>query len=98
MLWFNAACFPAPQTGYFGNSGATVLNGPGRDNWDMGLQKTFGIRWETIKLQLRAEVFNAWNHAQFKQPNGNAGAGPNFGRISAADTPRLIQIALKLLW
>jgi hypothetical protein len=43
-------------------------------------------------------MFNTWNHAQFAQPNGNAGAGANFGRISATGPPRLVQIAAKLLW
>jgi ankyrin repeat protein len=41
---------------------------------------------------------NAWNHTQFEEPDGNAGAGVNFGRISATGPPRLIQVALKLLW
>ena len=36
--------------------------------------------------------------AQFQQPNGDAGAGANFGRISATSPPRLIQLAVKLLW
>jgi hypothetical protein len=79
-------------------AGATVLNGPGINNWDLGLQKTLGIAREAAKLHLRTERFNAWNHAQFLQPNGNAGAGVNFGRISAALPPRLIQIAMKLQW
>ena len=98
MLWFDTACFSIPPVGYFGNSGATALNGPGLDNWDVGLQKTFRLTGDTTNLQLRTEMFNAWNHAQFQQPNGNAGAGVNFGRISAARPPRLIQVALKLLW
>jgi len=98
MLWFNTACFPTPPVGYFGNSGATVLSGPGLDSWDVGLQKTFGIAGDTTSLLLRTEIFNAWNHAQFQQPNGNAGAGVNFGRISATLPPRLIQVALKLRW
>jgi hypothetical protein len=50
-----------------------------------------------MRLQFRAEMFNAWNHAQFLQPNGDSGAGPNFGRISATRPPRLIQLAVKLL-
>ena len=50
------------------------------------------------RLQFRAELFNAWNHAQFDQPNGNAGAGMNFGRISATRPPRLVQIAMKFYW
>jgi len=98
MLWFDPACFPVPPAGYFGNSGATVLNGPGLNTWDLGFEKTFAISRETTKLQVRTEMFNAWNHAQFQQPNGNPGAGANFGRISATLPPRLVQIALKLQW
>jgi hypothetical protein len=98
MLWFDTACFPIPPVGYFGNSGAAVLSGPGLDNWDVGLQKTIGIAGDTTSLLLRTEIFNAWNHAQFQQPNGNAGAGVNFGRISATLPPRLMQVALKLRW
>jgi hypothetical protein len=97
FLWFDPDCFPVPPAGYFGNSGATVLYGPGVNNWDLGITKLVRLR-ESIGLNLRAELFNAWNHAQFQQPDGNAGDGGNFGRISAARTPRLIQFAMKLLW
>jgi hypothetical protein len=98
FLWFDTACFPVPPVGYFGNSGRTVLNGPGVDNWDLGVQKSFALARDAARLQVRAEMFNAWNHAQFEEPNGNAGVGANFGRISAARPPRLVQVALKLLW
>ena len=97
FLWFDTACFPVPTVGYFGNSGPTVINGPGINNWDIGMEKSFVLR-EAKRLQLRTELFNAWNHAQFSQPNGNAGAGPNFGRISASRPPRLIQVAAKVYW
>jgi hypothetical protein len=98
FLWFDTTCFTIPAVGYFGNSGSTVLRGPGINNWDLGIQKFFPLRGEATRLQFRAEMFNAWNHAQFLQPNGDAGAGANFGRISATRPPRLIQLALKLLW
>jgi hypothetical protein len=97
FLWFDPSCFTVPQIGYFGNSGPTVLSGPGLNNWDLGAQKVFDLS-DSTKLRLRAELFNAWNHAQFDQPNGNAGAGVNFGRISSTNPPRVIQIAAKLLW
>jgi hypothetical protein len=97
FLWFDTACFTVPAVGYFGNSGSTVLGGPGVNNWDLGIQKSFPLG-EAARLQFRAELFNAWNHAQFQQPNGDAGAGANFGRISATRPPRLIQLALKVLW
>ncbi len=98
FLWFDASCFVVPDVGYFGNSGATVINGPGLNNWDVGVLKVFPLVRDSIKLQLRGEFFNAWNHAQFGQPNGNAGAGPNFGRISSTGPPRLIQVAAKVYW
>jgi len=40
FLWFDTACFPVPAIGYFGNSGPTVLDGPGINNWDLGVQKS----------------------------------------------------------
>jgi hypothetical protein len=98
FLWFDTACFAIPAVGYFGNSGGTVLTGPGVNDWDLGIQKWFPLGTEAARLQFRAEMFNAWNHAQFQQPNGDAGAGANFGRISAARPPRLIQLGVKLLW
>jgi len=65
------------------------------NNWDLGIGKSTRLT-EDIVAQVRVELFNAWNHAQFQQPDGNAGDGPNFGRISAARAPRLIQVAIKL--
>jgi hypothetical protein len=97
FLWFNPACFPVPPAGYFGDSGATVLSSPGLNNWDASAAKAIPVT-EAAKLELRVELFNAWNHAQFMQPDGNAGDGVNFGRISAARPGRLIQVAAKLAW
>jgi hypothetical protein len=98
FLWFDTRCFPVPPVGFFGNSGPTVLNGPALHNWDLGVEKGFPIARDSARLQVRAEMFNAWNHAQFQQPNGDSGAGANFGRISSTRPPRVIQIALKLNW
>jgi hypothetical protein len=97
FLWFDAGCFPVPPVGYFGNSGGTVVYGPGLNNWDLAVTKPVRLA-EWISLVFRAEFFNSWNHAQFQQPDGNAGDGANFGRISAARTPRLIQFATKVVW
>jgi hypothetical protein len=98
FLWFNPACFPVPPVEFFGDSGPTVVNGPGLNNWDMGLEKSFALPRQEARLELRGEFFNAWNHTQFQPPNGNSGAGVDFGRISATRPPRLIQIAVKYAW
>ena len=98
FLWFEAACFVVPPSGYFGNSGRTVLSGPGFHNWDLAIEKAIPVGVEALRMLFRAEMFNAWNHTQFQAPNADAGAGANFGRISAARPPRLVQLGLKVAW
>jgi hypothetical protein len=44
---------------------------------------------------LRAEAFNVWNHVSFRDPNMNA-SSRDFGPISDAGHPRLIQFAPKM--
>ncbi len=49
-----------------------------------------------MTLEFRAEFFNLFNTPQFNPPNLSFRA-PNFGVISSqADSPRLVQFALKL--
>jgi hypothetical protein len=43
-------------------------------------------------------MFDALNHTQFGQPNANSGDGLNFGRVSSAAAPRLVQLSMKLLF
>lgn len=98
FMWFDTSCFTVPPVGYFGNSGRTVLTGPGLQNWDLGVEKSVAFEHKAATLRIRAEMFNAANRAQFLQPNGDAGAGESFGLISATRPPRVMQLALKLLW
>jgi hypothetical protein len=79
--------------GRYGNFGRNVLHGPGLNNFDVGVAKTFRIT-ERQRLQLRSEAFNLVNHTQFKNPNGND-ASVNFGRVTTTRDPRLIQLTLK---
>jgi hypothetical protein len=52
---------------------------------------------EALKLQIRAEFFNAFNHAQFLNPDSTVGDA-NFGQVAQARDSREIQLGLKLLW
>jgi hypothetical protein len=96
--FFDTSCFHSPATGFFGDSARAPLHGPGVNNWDVGIQKNFDVPLrEQMQVQFRAEMFNAFNHAQFGNPNGSTGS-PNFGLVSSARQPRRVQFALKFLF
>jgi hypothetical protein len=98
--WFNTGAFqrldPVAQAGQFGNEGRNVLQGPGYQQWDFSAIKNIPIR-ESKTLQLRAEFFNIFNHANFRLPNSDI-SSPDFGKISEAQPGRLVQLALKFLF
>ena len=59
---FNTCAFETNTTlGTFGNTGRNVIRGPGFQNWDISLFKTFPVT-ERYRFEFRAEFFNAWNH------------------------------------
>jgi hypothetical protein len=95
--WFNVNCFPLPTTYAFGNSGKNVLIGPGGVTSDFAFRKLFSIT-EHQALEFRAELFNAFNHAVFAQPDNYITDGPGAtGVITSTVLPqREIQFALKL--
>jgi len=94
--WFNTQAFTAPPFGYFGNAGIGTIRGPGENNWDMSLFKHFRIT-ERLNTQLRADLFNTWNHTNFDSNSVSTTYGSgSFGQITGAHTPRVIQVSLKV--
>jgi hypothetical protein len=88
--WFNPAAFTTPAPYTFGNSGRNILYGPGFGNVNFSLAKTFSIV-EKVKLQIRADAVDIFNHPNFGQPNtsiGTLGAGV----VSSAIDSRTIQL------
>jgi hypothetical protein len=104
--WFNVNCFVDPPSGELGNASRTPVSGPGFVNTDFSAIKHFMLPWrEGLRLDLRAEVFNLLNHPQFGTPGSGICAAcpqldtPGFGSINTTvNNPRLIQLALKLLF
>jgi hypothetical protein len=96
-LWFNPNCFPLPSGYAFGNSGKNVLIGPGGVTSDLDFRKMFSIT-EHQSLEFRFEIFNAFNHPVFAQPDNYITDGPGAtGVITSTVLPqREIQFALKL--
>lgn len=91
--WFNPTAFALPAEGTFGTAGRNRLRGPGSINFDWGLFKQIPVR-EGHSLQFRSEFFNLFNHANLGLPNANLQSA-QFGRITTAGGPRVIQFALK---
>jgi carboxypeptidase family protein len=91
--WLNPAAFQAPAAGTFGNHENNSLVGPRRFNVDMGLTRSFRIGGER-QIQFRAEAFNVLNRVNLNNPV-SALNSPNFGLITLASDPRIIQLALK---
>jgi hypothetical protein len=94
--WFDTGAFGSPAVGAWGNAGFNSLRGPGRDNWNLSLFKSFQFSEDKgRRLELRAESFNVWNHTQFDQVSNALGAS-NFGQVTSAFDPRVFQFGAKL--
>ena len=106
--WYNPEAFVFPGAGFRGNAGRNILEGPGLAVVDFSLVKLTRLANGT-NLQLRFEVFNLLNRANFdmpfNDPDGQAvfdetGAPiPTAGRIFETSTDaREVQIALRFLF
>ncbi len=94
--WFNQSAFAFPAPGTFGNAGRNILEGPGYTSFNASLVKNAPLS-ERIKLQLRAEAFNLFNHPNLNLPDNFLGS-PTFGQITSARDPRHLQFGVKLLF
>ena len=93
---FNPATFPEEALGQLGNAKRRMFDGPGIENFDLTLQKSLRVG-DNKALDLRAEGFNVFNHAQFYGPAAVDGQveDANYGHIVSAVAPRLIQLVAK---
>jgi hypothetical protein len=99
LQWLNVAAFapnptPSAATGVPGTSGRGVVRGPGYQKWDMALIKNFPFT-ERMKMQFRAEAYNVFNHTNFNAVSTNVTSG-NFGQVTSARDPRIMQLGLKM--
>jgi hypothetical protein len=94
--YFNTSAFTPNALGMQGNSKRRMFYGPGIDNYDMTLHKVTSLT-EGRSLELRLEMFNVFNHAQF-YPNGSVDGNigdASFGQVLRAADPRIGQVAAK---
>ncbi|HLM57066.1 MAG TPA: TonB-dependent receptor [Pyrinomonadaceae bacterium] len=102
---FTGQVFFPNEPGSTGNMTRNIFNGPMYFNWDAGLLKNIRIT-ENTRLQLRAEVFNVLNHANFFANTTNASGqytildvgSTSFGRLTSsgqAYAPRIMQFGAR---
>ena len=93
---FDAGQFSLPALGTMGNARRRFFSGPGIEDFDATLSRTFLVK-DNRALEIRAEGFNLFNHAQFfgaAAVEGNISSG-SFGQAVSAMPPRLMQLALR---
>ena len=101
--WVNLSCFQlnpgnldntnAPNV--FGNTPRNNIFGPSTTRVDFTMAKNFRFS-ERFKLQLRAEVFNILNKANFRSFVSLNVTSASFGRIGGVRDPRTMQFAAKI--
>ncbi len=106
--WFNPEAFVFPGAGFRGRVGRNILEGPGLATVDLAIVKNQPLSGRR-SVQLRLEVFNLMNRANFdipfNDPDGEAifddqgNRIPTAGKIFATSTDaREVQIALRFVF
>jgi hypothetical protein len=97
---FDTSKFSVPAEGTRGNSGLGTVRGPGQNNVDLSLGKTFPI-YERLHLEFRADAFNAFNHSQWTGVNTVFPTSSDqypFGQVNGAREARIGQLAAKIVF
>jgi hypothetical protein len=99
--YFNTACFQAnpatTATGLSNNAGTAgrgIIEGPPTYRVDFTMSKNFRFS-ENMRLQLRGEVFNVFNHTNFRSFVSTNVTSTSFGVIGAVRDPRTVQLGAK---
>lgn len=94
--WFDTSSFAAPQYGFFGNASNGIIRGPAYSSVNASLYKTFPIT-SRFSTEFRAEAFNVANHPNFIGVSTSLGSA-NFGQVTSARDPRILEFAIKLMY
>jgi len=96
--WFTTAVFSVPAPGQWGTLTKGAVRGPGRDNWNVSLFKSFVFsEARGSRFEFRAESFNTWNHTQFNGVSTSFSSS-NFGAVTSVWDPRVFQLGGKLIF
>ena len=93
--WFNTAAFAVAPPFTIGSASRNPVRGPSYRNVDVALMRRVPVGRDVIEL--RAEIFNLLNTPPLGAPNAVVGAA-NFGTITTAGDPRVVQVAVKFVF
>jgi hypothetical protein len=91
--WFNTAAFAVAPQFTIGTASRNPVRGPSYRDVDLALMRRVHVGSRQA-IELRVEVFNLLNTPNLGAPNAVLGAA-NFGTITTAFDPRVVQVALK---
>jgi hypothetical protein len=91
--WFNTAAFAVAPPFTIGSASRNPVRGPSYREVDLALMRRIPMG-ASRALEIRAEVFNLLNTPNLGAPNAVFGAA-NFGTITTALDPRVVQLAMK---
>ena len=94
--WFNTTAFAAAPAFTLGSASRNPVRGPSYRNVDLALTRRIAVGLSR-SIEVRAEVFNLLNTVNLGAPNAVQGAA-NFGTITTAFDPRVVQLALKFMF
>jgi outer membrane receptor protein involved in Fe transport len=94
--WFNTAAFSVAPVFTLGSASRNPVRGPSYRDVDFALMRRVPLG-RSQAVEIRAEVFNLFNTPNLGIPNAVAGAS-NFGTITTALDPRVVQLAVKFLF
>jgi hypothetical protein len=92
--WFNTAAFAAADQFTIGSASRNAVRGPSYRDVDLAVMRRMRFGGERA-IELRLEVFNLLNTANFGPPAAQFGPA-SFGTITTALDPRVVQLAAKL--
>jgi Carboxypeptidase regulatory-like domain/TonB-dependent Receptor Plug Domain len=104
--YFNTAAFVPATLGTFGNIERNSLRGPGYADVDTSIFKNL-FTGDRVSAQFQAEAFNTFNRVNFGNPTNSADGNTapvatvssgTYGQITSANSPRVFQFGLKLLF
>ena len=94
MRFLNPLAFAQPAAGTLGTIARNSIRGMGTRNLDMSLTRIIRVTG-TKDLEVRVDLFNAFNWFQWGQPATALNNLAMFGQITAAGAPRVMQFAIK---